>query len=249
VLIVRHGLTVLGIQPSTVGAGDSATIGSACGQSEPDSLPVEAQHGGPADDVRAIGSERARSVETFLTFLVFGPRGLFFGSIYFQLAWASSDGGGSRSCTCSIRIRSAARISGIWIESTGPQDAVVRGFRIGKIGMIVWAPGSFDGLSRSADPLGNADHRRRVRPGSFSPLNAYGFKKTVLDSMRGRDRGSPRPRNWLGYRMAVMGTIIAGGTPSCTGGRTRRTSPARGMETALLRWGRMLAVGLLLAQF
>ena len=251
-IVAGMGLTVLGIQQSTVwGWGSVATIGSIVAGLAllVGFVAVERRVEAPLIDVRALVANRAFALDNVLTFLAFAPwlAVFFFGSVYFQVAvgQAPTEAGFSI-LTMFYSFFVAARIGGAWMDSHGAKMPVARGFLIATIGMIVWAQ-ELSGLSRS-DTLWGMLITGAGFGLIFSPLNADALNR-LPDSIRGQGSGITQTFRNFGSAlgMAIMGTVIAGDT--VVTGPSVAKDFASAMETAWYVGAGFLAAGFLLSHF
>jgi EmrB/QacA subfamily drug resistance transporter len=245
-IVAGMGLTVLGIQQSTVwGWGDPATLGSiAAGVLFLAAfVAVERNTENPLIDVRALAANRQFAVDNVLTFLAFGPwlGVFFFGSVYFQVAvHQPPTQAGFSILTMFYSFFIAARIGGGWMDKYGPKKPVSLGFLAGTIGMILWAqelsqlshPSTLAGMLLTGAGFGFI----------FSPLNADALNR-LPDSMRGQGSGVIQTFRNFGSAigMAVMGTIVASATDVT--GAAGAQDFVDAMETAYYVGAGMLAVG------
>jgi EmrB/QacA subfamily drug resistance transporter len=251
-IVAGMGLTVLGIQQSTVwGWGDPATIGSIAAGVLILIAFVLVERGteDPLIDVRAMAANRPFAVDNVLTFLIFGPwlAVFFFGSVYFQVAaHQPPTEAGFSILTMFYSFFAASRIGGGLMDRSGAKLPVLAGFLLGTIGMIVWAQ-ELDSLTRSGTLLGML-----ITGAGFglvlSPLNTDALNR-LPDEIRGQGSGITQTFRNFGSAlgMAVMGTIIAGDT--VVNGPAAPQDFASAMETAFYVGAGMLAVGFFLTQF
>src|SRR3954454_20466123 len=132
-IVAGMGLTVLGIQQSTVwGWDDVRTIGSiVIGLlTRVGFVFAERASDSPLIDVRALAANRPFALDNVLTFLVFGPwlAVFFFGSIYFQVAVGQQPTeAGCSILTMFYSFFVAARIGGKWMDKFGAKKPVAMG--------------------------------------------------------------------------------------------------------------------------
>jgi len=252
-IVAGMGLTVLGIQQSTVwGWGDPRTIVAlvvgvllliafvAAERRTRDTPPLI--------DIRAMAANRPFAVDNILTFLAFGPwlGVFFFGSVYFQVAVGQSPTqAGFSILTMFYTFFLGSRIGGIWMDRYGPKRPVVLGFLAGAAGMVLWGTELADlgHLETTAGMLVTGAGFGLI----FSPLNADALNR-VPEAIRGQASGITQTFRNFGSAvgMAIMGTIVAGATDLT--GAAGAQDFADAMKTAYFVGAGMMAVGLVVAQ-
>ena len=249
-IVAGMGLTVLGIQQSTVwGWGDPATIGSiAAGVIFLAAfLAAERATEHPLIDVRAMAANRPFAVDNVLTFLIFGPwlAVFFFGSMYFQVAvHQDPTQAGFSILTMFYSFFIASRIGGGWLDQFGAKRPVTVGFLLGTIGMVIWAQ-QLSNLSHPSVVVGML-----VTGAGFglvlSPLNADALNR-LPEAIRGQGSGIIQTFRNFGSAigMAVMGTVIASATD--LGGAHGAQDFADAMEKSWYIGAGMLAAGLVIS--
>jgi len=253
-IVAGMGLTVLGIQQSTVwGWDDPRTIVAlvlgvllliafvAAERRTTTERP-------PLIDIRAMAANRPFAVDNILTFLAFGPwlGVFFFGSVYFQVAVDQSPTqAGFSILTMFYTFFLGSRIGGGWMDEYGPKRPVVLGFLLGAGGMVLWGTELSDlgHLETTAGMLVTGAGFGLI----FSPLNADALNR-VPDEIRGQASGITQTFRNFGSAvgMAIMGTIVAGA--SDVTGAAGAQDFVDAMRTAFFVGAGMLAVGLIVAQ-
>ncbi|MEA2347652.1 MAG: hypothetical protein QOG62_1439 [Thermoleophilaceae bacterium] len=251
-MVAGMGLTVLGIQQSTVwGWTNPATIGSIAGGIVLllAFLRVERGVKDPLVDVKGLFSNRAFALDNVMTFLVFGPwlGVFFFGSIYFQVAVGQAPTqAGFSILTMFIGYFIAARIGGGWMDQGGAKRPVARGFLLGTAGLIVWA-----------QEMSNVANDNATIPGMIMTGAGFGLILSPLatdalnrlpEAIRGQASGVNQTFRNFGSAIgvAVMGTIIAGATD--LGGAEGAASFASAMQVAYYVAAAFMALGFLASQ-
>jgi MFS family permease len=247
-LVVGMGLTVLGIQQSTVwGWTNPTTLGSIivgvvlllC------FLRVETKVANPLIDVKGMAANRAFALDNVMTFLVFGPwlGVFFFGSIYFQVvAKQPPTEAGFSILTMFIGYFIAARIGGGMMDQAGAKRPVSLGFILGTVGLVLWAQ-EMDVIAQ----LGNNTNVGMILTGAgfglvLSPLGTDALNR-LPDAQRGQASGINQTFRNFGSAIgvAVMGTIIASATD--LSGTAGTQSFANAMELAYYVAAGFMAVG------
>jgi EmrB/QacA subfamily drug resistance transporter len=253
-LVLGMGLTVLGIQQSTVwGWTDPATIGSIAGGVVllVAFLRVERRVENPLIDVKQLFASRAFAWDNVMTFLVFGPwlGVFFFGSVYFQVvAKQPPTEAGFSILTMFIGFFAAARIGGGWYDKVGPKRPVSLGFLLGAVGLIVWAR-EMDLIAQ----MGNNTTVGMILTGAgfgfvLSPLGTDALNR-LPDAMRGEASGVNQTFRNFGSAIgvAVMGTIIASATDLTGAAGTQSFADA--MELAYYVAAGFMVAGLIATRF
>jgi EmrB/QacA subfamily drug resistance transporter len=251
-IVAGMGLTVLGIQESTVwGWGDPRTIGSiVVGVALlAGFVAVEQKVDDPLIDVKALMANRDFAVDNLLTFLVFAPwlAVFFFGTMYFQVsAHQDPTQAGFSILTMFIGFFIASRVGGGWMDSKGAKVPVVRGFLIGAIGMIVWAQ-EMDNLNAHPSTLVGMLLTGAGFGLVLSPLNADALNR-VPAAIRGQASGVTQTFRNFGSAigMAIMGTIVA--SASGLNGANGPQDFANAIETAWYVGAGFLVVGFILTK-
>jgi EmrB/QacA subfamily drug resistance transporter len=251
-IVAGMGLTVLGIQQSTVwGWGDPRTIGSIVlgvlllGAF----VSVERRADDPLIDIKALMSNRDFAIDNLLTFLVFAPwlAVFFFGSMYFQVAaHQAPTQAGFSILNMFIGFFIASRVGGGWMDDHGAKTPVVRGFLLGTIGMIVWAQ-ELDNLNAHPSTLVGMLLTGAGFGLVLSPLNTDALNR-VPAAIRGQASGITQTFRNFGSAigMAIMGTIVASAS-----GLTGAEGPqdfANAVETAWYVGAGFLAVGFVITK-
>ncbi|MGZ5325178.1 MAG: MFS transporter [Solirubrobacterales bacterium] len=249
-IVAGMGLTVLGIQQSTVwGWGDPATIGSiAAGVVILIAfVRVEQRTEQPLIDVRGLLANRPFAVDNLLTFLLFFPwlAVFFLGSVYFQVAvHQPPTQAGFSILTMFYSFFVASRIGGGWMDASGAKRPVTVGLLVGAVGMAIWAtelselshPSTLAGMLVTGAGFGLV----------MSALNTDALNR-LPDAMRGQGSGVIQTFRNFGSAvgMAVMGTIVAGA--SDVTGAAAAQDFADAMETAFYVGAAVMAAGFLAA--
>ena len=163
---------------------------------------VERKTEDPLIDVNAMIANRPFAVDNLLTFLVFAPwlAVFFFGSVYFQVAVGQEPTqAGFSILTMFYSFFVASRIGGGWMDKrrrqeTGRDRLPARRDRDDRLGRQPLR------TEPERDPLGDADHRRRLRPRLLAAQHRRPQPRPRRDARPGLRRHPDLPQLRLGDR-------------------------------------------------